>query len=85
MESVPLHRLEAEWRRQVAGPRLAHQLAAWRKQSPAPAPFTDAASLMRLFRGSAQRSGPGRRPEAVARVPGRTEKRDGADRHVTGR
>jgi DNA-directed RNA polymerase specialized sigma24 family protein len=54
MEAVPLCRLEAEWRRQLAGPRLAHRLAAWRRQSPALAPFTDAASLMRLFRGPAQ-------------------------------
>lgn len=54
MEAVPLCRLEAEWRRQVAGPRLAHRLAVWREQLPALAPFTDAASLMRLFRGPAQ-------------------------------
>jgi DNA-directed RNA polymerase specialized sigma24 family protein len=54
MESVPLHRLDAEWRRQLAGPQLAGRLAAWRRQAPALASFADAASLMRLFRGDAQ-------------------------------
>lgn len=54
MQSVPLHRLDAEWRRQVAGPQLAGHLAAWRRQAPALASFADAASLMRLFRGDAQ-------------------------------
>jgi len=54
MESVPLDRLDAEWRRQVAGPQLARRLAAWRRREPALASFADAASLMRLFRSDAQ-------------------------------
>lgn len=54
MESVPLRRLEREWRRVAAGPQLARQLAAWRRQAPALASFHDGASLMRLFRSSAQ-------------------------------
>jgi len=54
METVPLRSLESEWRRQLAGPRLAHRMREWREHSSALAPFGTPASLLRLLRSDAQ-------------------------------
>lgn len=54
MASVPLCELEREWRRQLAGPRLAARMGEWRRHAPALASFDHPASLMRLFRSEAQ-------------------------------
>jgi DNA-directed RNA polymerase specialized sigma24 family protein len=63
-DPVPVERLERDWRRELAGPRLALCFDRWRKLEPALAAFGHPAALISYLR----RSDPGEREDAVLRA-----------------
>jgi DNA-directed RNA polymerase specialized sigma24 family protein len=63
-DPVPVERLERDWRRALAGPRLAERLEGWRDLEPALRPFAHPAALISYLR----RSDTGERQDAVMRA-----------------
>jgi hypothetical protein len=61
MDTVPVARLERDWRRQLASRALMDHLRDWRSTEPALRPFADPRALLRYLR----RSTPGERQDAV--------------------
>jgi DNA-directed RNA polymerase specialized sigma24 family protein len=63
-DPVPVERLERDWGRELAGPRLAERLKRWRELEPALGPFAHPAALI----GYLRRSERGERQDAVLRA-----------------